>query len=657
MTSARAFTAAFRYQVNQLGNVVRGLEMIAGYLEHHWTRGAQHALAQDCRRLLAHIPPGRLPHALVMRLRALSLLNADETPGAQSPAERPRMPSNTVLLVLVDQAPQPSGLVRELWIEPAQPYAPHRGFPLEAADDFCRALAAGCLAAAQALERVGILPIATIPDDYLFHVGSGVCGGNPRLQGASVWLAGALSYVALWGGLPLPGVVAAMGSLEPDGQIGALRGVAEKLHACLRERPDVAQILVLSQEEMPAPYAHDPRVITVTSLEEGMQAVWGPAWQTHVTPPAPSVYAAVDRALHTYSKEGHFPEALVRFAVLRRFFAQAPQFPPRYRFLCDWRWASCHMHLGRPDRAGALWQRLAVEAPALWQAGELSSEDYTNFFASYGVYLQDTFAFQPGATLLGAVLEHIAAYRVTRVQRAKLCGTLGQLLMFHGAFEAAERVLWQAYELIDEEEKPRNCTYLGQLYTLWQRYAEGQRSLDESRRRNAEVRLPEQQRINAIFTGIWQARLLYACGDWAQAIAAAEEVLALRPLDYPGCLAWKWKGLAHLARGEASAGHAALQESMVWHPPYAFRDSPTVRLILQTARVALVEWCVHTGRDCPQGLALHVGEIVAALDAFPEARPHFAAELAALQHWLHAPPADTACLRQTLRTLAAKMVY
>src|SRR5262249_27106812 len=150
-------------------------------------------------------------------------------PGAQAPPERRQRPSNTVLLLLVDQAPQPSGLVRELWIEPAPPYAPHRGFPLEAAADFCRALAAGCLAAAQALERVGMLPVATIPDDYTFHVASGVFGGTPRLQGASAWLAGALSYVALWGGLPLPGVVAAMGCLEPDGQLGALRGVAEKL--------------------------------------------------------------------------------------------------------------------------------------------------------------------------------------------------------------------------------------------------------------------------------------------------------------------------------------------------------------------------------------------------------------------------------------------
>jgi hypothetical protein len=143
--------------------------------------------------------------------------------------------------------------------------------------------------------------------------------------------------------------------------------------------------------------------------------------------------------MHTYSKEGNFPDALVRFSSLSRFFVQAPQFPPRYRFVCDWRGASCHTHLGRPDRAGPLFRRLAAEAPALWQAGDLSSEDYTNFVASYGVYLQDTFAFQQGAELLGTVRDQIAASRVTRLQRARLFGTLGQLLMFSRGAQALGR--------------------------------------------------------------------------------------------------------------------------------------------------------------------------------------------------------------------------
>ena len=137
------------------------------------------------------------------------------------------------------------------------------------------------------------------------------------------------------------------------------------------------------------------------------------------------------------------------------------------------------------------------------------------------------------------------------------------------------------------------------------------------------VSLPSQQRINHLFHGVWEARLCYACGDFVRAIAAAEAVLALHPLDYPGSLAWKWKGLAHLARGEKDAGQAALQEGMRFHAPDYFRDSPNVRLIMQTARIALLEWCLHTGNACPDGVPFHVSELCASLAAFPEAQPYF----------------------------------
>jgi tetratricopeptide (TPR) repeat protein len=274
------------------------------------------------------------------------------------------------------------------------------------------------------------------------------------------------------------------------------------------------------------------------------------------------------------------------------------------------------------------------------------------------VYLQDVFAFAQGAEVLRTVLDQITEHRVTRLQRAKLIGTQGQLLMFQGDFAAAERALQQAYTLIEEEEKPRNCTYLGQLYTLWGRFDTAWQYLEEGRGLNDKVvSLPSQHRANQIFNDVWRARLRYAHGDFAGAIAAAEEVLALRPLDYPGSLAWKWKGLAHLARGEEQAGHAALQESMMFHAPYYFRESPNVRLILQTARIELLEWCLRIGKECPNGVAFHVEEIVTALEAFHEARPHFSEEIASLRQWSPSHAMDPERLCQTLRTLAAKIVY
>jgi tetratricopeptide (TPR) repeat protein len=456
----------------------------------------------------------------------------------------------------------------------------------------------------------------------------------------------------------MPGVIAATGFYEPHGPIGEIRGITAKIAACLRERPEVEKILVLSRAPVPHPYRCDPRVIPVDSLEDAIQAVWGTQWQTRLVPPKPSIYAAVEKVLYIYGKEGNFPEALRRFEVLGGFFAQAPQFPPRYRFLCDWRRASCHTHLGRPDRASALFQQWVPAVEALWREGEISAEDYVNFFASYGVYLQDVFAFAQGAAVLGTLLDQCAEPRVTRLQRAKLLGTQGQLLMFHGDFVAAEHALLHAYQLIEAEEKPRNCTYLAQLYTLWGRFETAWRYLEEGRALNAQmVTLPSQQRLNHLFHGVWEARLCYASGDFVQAIATAEAVLALRPLDYPGSLAWKWKGLAHLARGEQDAGYAALQEGMRFHAPDYFRDSPNVRLIMQTARIALLEWCLHTGNACPNGVPFHVRELCASLAAFPEAQPYFRTEMQALTHWLPGHPMASACLHQSLRTLATKIVY
>ena len=65
MITEYSFNREFRYQVNQLGNLVRGLELVVEYVRSHQTRGARHALAQDCRRILASVPRQCLSQALL----------------------------------------------------------------------------------------------------------------------------------------------------------------------------------------------------------------------------------------------------------------------------------------------------------------------------------------------------------------------------------------------------------------------------------------------------------------------------------------------------------------------------------------------------------------------------------------------------------------
>jgi hypothetical protein len=96
---------------------------------------------------------------------------------------------------------------------------------------------------------------------------------------------------------------------------------------------------------------------------------------------------------------------------------------------------------------------------------------------------------------------------------------------------------------------------------------------------------------------------------------------------------------------------------MTFHAPYYFRDSPNVRLIMQTARIALLEWCLRTGKACPNGMTFHVGEIVATLEAFHDARPYFSHEITVLKQWVQGHLMDMESLGKTLWALATKIVY
>ena len=102
-----------------------------------------------------------------------------------------------------------------------------------------------------------------------------------------------------------------------------------------------------------------------------------------------------------------------------------------------------------------------------------------------------------------------------------------------------------------------------------------------------------------------------------------------------------------------TAKHTSKQTRIFKIPTTLFSSWPI--LLHLTRQMYASDW--RNGRDCPQGLAFHVGEIVAALDAFPEAQPYFAAEFMALKQWSQGPLTETEGLHQTLQTLAGKIVY
>ena len=651
MTPREEFNKEFCHQVNTLGNGVRGLEMLLDYCGNdgrpiilRWTK-------HICHSLLERIPSDRVSSSLRDALCRESLLDAD------SPVKKPaKIAENAVVALFIDRHSR-SGLVRTLSVEPVEPYSQTRGFPDEAEKDFCQALEAGCIEARDLLEGAGVLPLLRIPEDYIFSVEHGAFGQNPPLSGRSVWLAAALSYFSLWSGLQTGGKYAATGSLTPSGEeIDDPNGVAEKITACLRERPEVTKIIVLSTKPIPGPYGTDKRMVQVNSLDQAVEAVWGPDWNEKISPPALNVYAALDKAQYTYDKERNHEKALERFSLLGKFFDKNTQFPARYRFVCDWRMASCHTHIGTDAEAGKLLERWVPHLETLWQQDELRTEDYVNFFASYGVHLQDQFAFSQAVEVLEKVIAQTRDIRVYQLERAKLMGTFGQVLMFHHQFDRAEQELLTAYELIEDEEKPRECTYLGQLYILWRYYDKARTWLDKGLALNARLILPKRRSGNAIFNGVWRARLLYEQGQYDEAIAEADTVLALNPYVYPGCLAQKWRGLAHLAKGEHEDGLEFLRKS------YTLSVDPqkTIAVVQETARIELLKHILDKQHTCSKDISEHVEALLKTLEVFSKTHPHFVHELhdelSQLQQYVNSGLSNDQLL-STLQSLTTKLVY
>lgn len=152
---------------------------------------------------------------------------------------------------------------------------------------------------------------------------------------------------------------------------------------------------------------------------------------------------------------------------------------------------------------------------------------------------------------------------------------------------------------------------------------------------------------------MWRARLLYERAAYGAAIEAAATVLALEPDVYPGCLALKWKGLAHLENGEHETGLVLLQES---YTPSPADRSPSTHVIQETARIELLKRVLEQDQACPEGIPFHVSSLLKTLDAFPPVHSHVAQELSQLRPYAHGDRPD-AQLQGILQHLATKLAY
>lgn len=481
MTPEDAFSKRFRYQVNDLGNLVRGLEMAVEYVKASPSPGVCDSLTRDVRAILKRIPVERLREELTVELKAAfgESAGASDTP---APAEAP---TNAVLMPFIATDRGVTGLVRRFWIKAADPYTRSPTFPAEAGADFQHAIADGCTTAQKLFERAGIFDANKIPEDYQFHVDAGPFNHNLPLREQSGWLAAAISYFSLHSGLAVPGQVAATGFIT-GGRIGTLEHVEEKIGTCMREWSRLDRFLVLTKEPLPAAYRTHSAVRQVKSFKEAVSVLWGDDWRLKLSPPRLNVFAAMERAMYAYAKEQNLCSAFERFTLIDRFLSKQRGGWERYRFLCDWRLACCHNHLGRRGEATRLFTRWVDKAENLWRDGVIDSENYANFFASYGFFLARTGDLDHGIDRMRHALTLSAEHWTPRMHRAKLLGALGHLLMYKREFEEAERNLLQAFEFADEEDKTRRRNAMVRLYREWGREAEAcrweQRSAQGERR-------------------------------------------------------------------------------------------------------------------------------------------------------------------------------
>jgi tetratricopeptide (TPR) repeat protein len=654
MTPEQRFQGDFQYH-SRLGNPIRCLELIAEYVETYPSRYAFQELGRQCCDILLSVPGPRRNAEILERLRRVALI--DSVP---EPAVAPSFQcTQAVVVLLIDERNPRFGTVRELCVELYREGAQGDTFPHEAEPGFRDALLAGCYKAQQLLRDAGIYLPTHLPEDYQFRIEPGPFAPNPPLTDSSVWLAAALSFFSFASGLQFPGPIAATGALDHRGTIGNLFGVDAKIQACMRERADVRKIFVLTAERLPDTFAFDPRIVRVENLEDAITSLWGAHWRTGpLQPPQLSLYDAFNKAMNIYDNEKRYEEVLARLTCVRDYLVRSKtEVRPDIMFKCEWRRASCLLGLGREREAGILLREWQERGRKLRDEGDNTVEDYVSFLIKPAEHLQDTFAFHEAETVLRDAISQAERLKVANLQLAKLYSALGQVLMFDRRFAEAEAEFLRAYARVPGDEKSRTCNYLGQLYTLQKRYGDALRFFAEGIERNGATVSRDLRRLNSIYNGVWKGRALYELQNFQEAIQCTEGVLKLSPPLYPGCLAWKWKGLAHLASGKTEQGVTALRECLDLRLLAQAQRSLLIQLIINTARLEWVRGVLAHGWPCPEGVTDHLRELLTVIEAFPEAYAYCAGEVQRISAYVYEDLRDESALCAALTALAAKVVY
>ncbi len=519
-----------RHQAEALGNRRRALELV--------------------RRALPDADPELRHHLERYRL----WLQQREAAGEAGPA---------VLALLLDVDCSGEGFVARLSLEPRTELNP-APLPEGCGAAFAAAVERAGAAVVRLLQRRGLFSPATATlADRRLALG-GQAAGSWVADGGSIGAAAAVLLLSAWTGAEVPGGVAVTGGVDRQGKILPVGGLAEKVAAVLRERPQVRLVLV------PEGHDHDDdRVRAVGSVEELLAAVFGEEALEARAHEAVDVEGTVRLGVELYEKRGSHGMAAevlgLALAAVERLRqdgdAEAHQ---QDELVAAWRRGSALIHMGRTEEARRLLDRARVLARRLWDQGELDPRLYLGFRGNLAVLLRDLFRPDEAEALLRENLDLQRQLRQDKRERAKTLGNLGELLTFQGRLDEAEELLDRALELIRaayHDEVPRELCYLGNLQL---RRGEPERALEIYRQGlRANRRVQYGRAINRAFLGLGATRALTACGRARRAVTEADRALApLSPAaPYPRALLLKHRALALLAHGHAGAGRQGLREA------------------------------------------------------------------------------------------------
>ncbi len=635
-----AALAAARHQAEALGNLVRGLELIAEAYPRVEPEERLHL-----RRLAGWIG-GRLEesHAPELLRERLAL---PPPLAALLPSSPPAPPTSGELgvatAVLVDADASGEAFLASLVVEP---------------EGAARPAASASAGAALALERAERAVLRLLagrgtlrPVGYQLRWRGPPALERAAVEGASAGAAAALALFSFWSGLPVPPDLAVSAALAEDGRLLPVAAEEAKQRAALRERPRLRALLLPGSGA-----AGDARVRRVATLEVLLEEVFGPNAAPRGGRGALDVTAAVRLGVELYERRGRFAAAHeVLSSALEALEGQRRAgritTPRSDELLALWRAGSSLVHLGDPAGAAALLGRAAALGEELWAAGEVNPQLYLGVRGNLAVLLRDLRRFDEASALLEASLALQRQLRQDAREQARTLGNLGELWTLRGDFPRAEAALREALARLEQaypDEVPRELCYLGNLALRRGDPGEAAELYRSGLEANREVTCGRP--VNEAFLRYGLARALLASGLALEAQEQAARALAPLPRHepYPRQLILKVRGLAELALGRDEARATLLEAADL-----SFARGALARFGFSAARAELALHLLRAGAPAR-------GEVGEQASAFAAASAELLDQLwgtglaAQLRACLHHGDARglTATLRAALELLA-----